>query len=313
MPSHYSVRPVKDCQEWDIFLNAVYKPHLMQSYAYGEAKRIAQNWHINRLVFECGNTPVAICQVLEKRVAGMRVASRINRGPLFIDEMPSYEVKENIYQLLRNQWKYLMGGILLFAPALEPSDENNYMLHQLGFIERKKVGWCSSLIDLAQDESEIRRNLSSTWRNRLKSALNSGMALHTDTSTENVEWMLNKHRENMCAKDFKGPSIALLSALQKIKPCDFTIMKAILNGEALGGMIVVRFGQSSEYYIGWFGAEGRKWNVGNYLYWNSILEMKKAGCRWFDLGGYDASDKYGHFKQSMRGREYRLMGEWISY
>lgn len=313
MPSHYSVRPVKDCQEWDIYLNTVCKPHLMQSYAYGEAKRVAQNWHINRLVFEYGSAPVAICQILEKRVAGLKVASRINRGPLFIDEIPSYEVKENIYQLLRNQWKYLIGGILLIAPALESSDENNYLLHQLGFVERNKVGWCSSLIDLTLDESEILRNLSPTWRNQLKSALNNGLTLYTSTSTGNVEWMLNKHHENMCAKNFNGPSIVLLSALHKIKPCDFTILKAMLNGEALGGVIVVRFGQSSECYIAWFGAEGRKWKAGNYLYWNSILEMKKAGCRWFDLGGYHTSDKFGHFKQKMRGREYKLIGEWMSY
>ena len=32
-------------------------------------------------------------------------------------------------------------------------------------------------------------------------------------------------------------------------------------------MVIYHFGDHAEYYVGWFGEQGRKVNVGNYLYW----------------------------------------------
>jgi hypothetical protein len=48
------------------------------------------------------------------------------------------------------------------------------------------------------------------------------------------------------------------------------------------------------------------------LIWNAIVEMKAAGFRALDLGGFTTSDKYGAYKRGMRGREYRLCGEWLA-
>ena len=306
----YRVRSVENHVEWEACFNAVCQPHLMQSWSYGQAKNVAANWHVKRYVFEKGTTPVAICQVLEKRIAGLRIASRINRGPLFLEPYPSYESKENIYNLLRQKWR-LLSGPLLIAPALPLSDENHTILRTAGFRKRKVSAWCSALINLAADEGTLRAKLSSTWRNRLKHSQRSGLELQSSNSKETIRWMLNMHALNMQSKSFDGPSTALVFALYEAKPADVVVLSAMLDNRPVAAMLIVRFGVTAEYYLGWFSLpEGRKANSGNFLYWHAALEMQKAGHHWLDVGGYYSNDKFGHFKQGMGGTEYKLMGEW---
>ncbi|MGI4847615.1 MAG: hypothetical protein ACRYGK_05695 [Janthinobacterium lividum] len=59
-------------------------------------------------------------------------------------------------------------------------------------------------------------------------------------------------------------------------------------------------------------AAGRESHTGNYLFWQAILEMKKAGCRWLDVGGLFPGHGYNQFKRGMGGTEYQLSGEWVS-
>ena len=309
--TQYHVRPARDQSEWETCFTAVPQPHLMQAWAYGQAKHAAANWQVSRYVFERAGAPVAICQVLEKRLAGLRVVSRINRGPLFLEREPSHEVREQVYQALRREWRLFSGGPLLIAPALTLSDENQAILHQAGFNKRTPPAWCSALINLGMDEPTMLARLSSTWRNRLRQSQRAGLVLRSSNSSEAVGWMMRMHAQNMQAKQFKGPSTALVTALHQAKPEDVIVLSAILEGEPVGAMLIARFGVSAEYYIGWFPAPaGRKVNSGNFLYWHAALEMKKAGHRWLDLGGYYSSDKFGHFKQGMNGTEYKLIGEW---
>ncbi|HVL76009.1 MAG TPA: GNAT family N-acetyltransferase [Noviherbaspirillum sp.] len=307
----YRMRPVTSAVEWGEYFHALPQAHLMQSYPYGEAKRAAERLHVERYVFEQGRTPVAICQVLERRLAGVRVGARINRGPVFLDSAPSYGVREGVMKLVRMNWRTGRGGPLLIAPALPDSEENRTLLRSLGFRCRRERGWCSSLIDLGLSEEEIRKRLSSSWRNHLKGAMKSGLELRVSQSDGSYQWMVERHQENMRAKGFAGPKPDLLLALHAADPNEVQVLQALHQDRPVAGMILARFGHTVEHYVGWFGPEGRKLQSGNYLYWQAICESKKAGYRWFDVGGYDTNDKFGHFKMNMRGHEYRLAGEWL--
>lgn len=310
----YQLRVVKEASEWEAYFNAIPYPHLMQSWAYGEAKRKAARWQTRRLVFEREKTPVAICQVLEVRALGLRIASRINRGPMFLDQDPSYEDRENVYRLLRAQSRVTSGGPMLIAPALPATAENETILDGLGFKRRKNNGWCSSLIDLHQDEATLKARLARNWRNQLRKSQNAGIALEALSNADFTEWMLKMHTRNMTEKGFVGPKIELIKALYEARPEDFVVLKASLNNEPIAALAVVGFGASSECYVGWFGGGlGRQVSVGNFVYWEAIMAMKKAGRRWLDLGGYYSSDKFGHFKQGMGGNEYKLVGEYLAY
>ena len=92
------------------------------------------------------------------------------------------------------------------------------------------------------------------------------------------------------------------------------VIQALLDGQAVAGILIVRHGTSCTYQIGWNSLAGRRLYTNNLLLWNAILEMKKLGCLGFDVGGIDEENTPGitKFKRGLRGEEYTLVGEWLS-
>ena len=304
----YRIRQTTDASEWNELFARVPLPHLYQSWAFGEAKR-NDGFHPRRLIIERAAAPAALCQVLEKRVLGVRLVSRINRGPLLLsDELDV----GGIYHTLRQRWCYFVRGPLLLAPALTDTPEHRTVLRATGFRERRGVGWPSAYLDLNLTPSDLRKNLTSRWRNHLSVSERRGLTMRVSSAPDDVAWLIERHVDNMRQKDFVGPTPKLLHALQRAAREDVLVCQAMLDGAAIGGALIVRFGQAAEYYIGWYSEEGRKNNAGNYLVWQAVLEMQRRGCRLFDLGGVFASGR-GVFKQGLRGIEYRLAGEWITF
>ena len=319
-----SMTPVTDAAEWAALFSRVDHPHMTQSWAYGEAKQAAAGWRTRRvafdaggwqtrrLVFERGGVPVAICQLLDKSLAGIRWASRLNRGPLFLDADPGNDLVRDVYGALRSRGKHRR-GVLVLAPALAADPENYRLLTELGFRDRHLPGWLSSRVDLRLDEEQLRKSLAPTWRNRLRVAERSGLELRISQAPEDVEWIIDRHVENMKEKDFVGPGPALVRALYHAAPDDdFLVFQARLAEEAVGGMMVYRFGRAAEYYVGWMGPRGRAVNVGNFLYWQVALELQRRGCQRFDVGGQRIGGTE-QFKRGMRGDRYELLNEWLAY
>lgn len=316
MADHCELCRVTSATRWGALFSQVGDPHLVQSWAYGEAKQAVDGWRPRRFVFEREGRPVAICQVLDKSVAGLAVATRLNRGPLFIEADPGDDVVRDVYRALRRHWRHLR-GVLALAPALESCDENYRLVREVGFRERHRHGWCSARLDLRLDGEQLRRNLTAHWRNRLRVAeRDPDLDLRVSQTDEDVEWIIDRHAENMTEKSFVGPAPAFVRALRRAAPDDFLVFRAHREGESIGGVAVCRFGNAAECYVGWFGREGRKVNVGNFLFWQIAVEMQRRGCRSLDLGGYLRSDKdahFGHFKAGMRGSDYELLNEWLAF
>jgi hypothetical protein len=324
MPSRCSVSRVEDRSRWDAFFSQVARPDMMQSWTYGEARLIAGahskardrvidtgGWHPRRLIIERSGVPVALCQRLDKTVAGLPVVSRLHRGPLFLGDEFDPAVVRDVYAMLRRQW-HLRGRMLVLAPALPASHDNYGLLKGLGFRDRGLPGFSSSRVDLLQDEDRLLMNLRPTWRNRLRSSLRSGLELEVSQKGEVVEWMIGRHEENMAAKGFVGPSRTLLRALHQVAPDDLVVYRALLDGRPVGGMLVFGYGTAAMYYVGWMGHAGRAVNVGNFLYWRIVLDLKSRGYRWFDLGG-ERVNATAQFKRGMRGETYEYLNEWLSF
>jgi hypothetical protein len=315
-----SVSVVTEAAEWEALFSRVEQPHMTQSWAYGEARQTlcmadtgrridAGGWHVRRLVFERGGEPVAICQLFDKTLGSVWCASRLNRGPLFLGTNPEAQAIRDVYCALRAHYGHLR-RVLVLEPALPAAPENSEMLADLGFRSRCTPGACSDRVDLRPDEEQIRKNLTSAWRNRLRAAERSGLQIGVSQSTDDLEWMIARHVENMKEKAFSWPPPALIRALYRAAPDDLVIFQARLAEAAVGGLVAYQFGHVAEYYIAWMGREGRKVNVGNFLYWQAALEMRRRGCQWLDLGG-KREGATEPFKRGMRGVEYRLLNEWL--
>ena len=322
----FTVRAATGAAEWGELFAGVDRPHMTQAWAYNEAKRavggesrVSTHLSVRRLVFERAGSPVAVCHALEKTVAGVCLASRINRGPLLLGTRPEDDVAAGVYNALRRRWRHLRHGVLYVGPALEAGAAGDRMLRAAGFRPRRLAGWTSAVLDLRLDEDQLRANLAPTWRNRLKQAARSELTFGASDTQESLAWILSRHVENMTAKEFRGPAATFVRALCDASPGDWFVGQVWLPGESepVAGMLVCQFGNTAEYFVGWFGQDGRKVGAGNFLYWNVVLEAQRRGRLRFDLGGYDlttpSESGLRRFKQGMRGAEYTLMNEQLAF
>jgi len=299
---------VSGAPEWDRLVAQASFPHLPQSFAYGEGKR-AKGWTVRRAVFSRNNRIEAFATVMERRLAGLRLLTRVNRGPVFLEARPQAESIVAVYRTLRRHWR----GPLLIAPALELSADNGALLRAAGFRLRHGEGWLSGRIDLRRTEQDLWAGLSSSFRNRVRNSVKAGALLRLASDTDTYEWMLARHAENMRDKGFTAADATLLRALREAAPQNVSVFQLLHAGAAVAGMSVVRFGDSAEYHIGWFGPEGRRLNAGNFLMWEIIKELRRQGVTQFDVGGMRPGDGYTQFKRTMRPVEFRLAGEWMSF
>ncbi|HEY4202424.1 MAG TPA: GNAT family N-acetyltransferase [Devosiaceae bacterium] len=309
-PSHAAIAVgfVTDAAIWADLIGRAPFPHLPQSFAYGEGKR-AKGWTVRRAVFREDDRVIAFATVLERRIAGIRIVTRINRGPIFLDATPSPERIIAVYKALRRRWR----GPLLIGPALEAGEASSAQLRAAGFRLRQEQGWLSGRIDLRPDEQKLWAGLASTFRNRVRNSEKAGATLRIGSDAETYEWMLARHADNMRDKHFSAVDATLLRAMRAAAPQDVLIFQLVHDGEPVAGMSVVRFGSKAEYHIGWFGPEGRKLNAGNFLMWEILKELRRRGTTDFDVGGMRPGDGYTRFKRTMHPAEFQLAGEWMSF
>ncbi|WP_316356368.1 GNAT family N-acetyltransferase [Devosia sp.] len=302
-----TIVPVLDRATWDVLLARAAFPHLPQAYGYGEGKR-ATGWSVERVALQRGGRSLAIATALVRRLFGIRILVRINRGPILLEPLSAQDVTA-LYAALRRHWR----GPLLIAPALPHGADSTQILAKAGFRLRHDKGWMSGRIDLDREPEQIWSGLASTFRNRVRQAEKASPSVRIAIDDATYEWLLDRHVENMRDKGFSAAEPVLLRALRAARPQDVLVFQMIHDGQAVAGMSVVLFGDCAEYHVGWFGPEGRRFNAGNFLMWEVIKDLQRRGVRQFDVGGLKPGDGYTQFKRTMRPVEFRLAGEWMSF
>lgn len=310
------VRAVETRDEWDALFEIGSLVHMPQAWSYGEAKRDTDGLHLLRWIIERDDggsvSPVALCQVMQKRAGGWPVISRINRGPVFLVPDPDASMVEAVLRAIRRHRTILSRGVLLLAPALESTDSNREALRRAGFRPRRDNGWMSSWLDLRLDQDVLHKRLSSRWRNHLKKAKTLGAQHGIAMSTRPMAWLAQEHERFQHEKGFRGPSGAFLNALHRHDPGKVLVFTAELNGNPLAALGLFRVGNVAEYYVGWNSHEGRQLQAHTLLLWHAVSELRQAGVSLLDLGGYSGGNAgFNEFKRGMRGQDYSLAGEWV--
>jgi len=300
---------VENAETWSDLVARAPFPHLPQTFAYGEGKR-AKGWTVRRAVFRENGRIIAFATVLERRIAGIRIVTRINRGPIFLEANPAAEQIINVYSALRRRWR----GPLLIAPALAFGPESSAQLRAASFRVRRDSGWLSGRVDLRSGEEALWAHVASNFRNHVRNSEKAGAELRIGDDAETFEWMLARHVDNMHDKHFNAVDVTLLRAMRAAAPENLTVFQLVHDGRPVAGLSVARFADTAEAHIAWFGPEGRRLNAGNFLMWSAMREMQRRGAATFDVGGLlHTDDGFTRFKRTMRPVEFELAGEWMSF
>jgi dTDP-4-amino-4,6-dideoxygalactose transaminase len=303
-------------QEWERVFYSINKSNLLQSWDYGEAKSKTQGWSVLRSIIYNKVKPIGVVQVLIKKYPVFGRIARINRGPLFVDKV-TYKTELHIYKLLGKELSKHNIRILFIAPEINFSDHARIGLKLLGYSKIKKQSWRSSWLDLSLSNEVLRQKLNGKWRNQLKSSEKANLEFKVSGLKDDLVWLTNKYLVFQKQKKFEGIPISILNFFRdksNRKDQVYTTF-AQKDGIPIAGLIIIKHGIACTYVVGWNDKIGRSFYATNFLLWKSIIEMKKIGCKWFDLGGLNEDLYYDitRFKNGLGGCKYKLIGEYIKY
>ena len=302
-------------EEWHAFLASSENSNLLQSWTYGNAKSDIEGWILKRLVFKQDSKILAIVNLLEKRIFGIKFL-RVNRGPLFSNEVNNSQ-KEIILKMLLNLGDFKKMSILFFAPELSLNGKNlSYLIsNNLKFYNIKT--WSSSRINLSFEMDQLKSNFNSTWRYNLSNSNKYSLSIECGTNSKLVDWVIDKYSLNMKEKKFSGITIPLFESIHKNmnKDCALLFFRVIENDTPVSGSCFAFHGNSATYLIGWTGERGRELSANHFQLWNVIKELKKRNIKWLDLGGIDKEESPGisEFKLGMKGDYYSLVGDGVKW
>jgi hypothetical protein len=299
--------------QWQAWLAQSGQSNLLQSWAYGAAKSSTSSWRVTRCVIYCDNEPIALVQVLQRRIVGLLNVSRINRGPLYLRALLPDEQRA-VWEELGRLGSLRHGRVLTMAPEAVVTGSSLVLFADQGFRQFSPVAWESAWIDLGLELGALRKQLDGKWRNMLSSSERAALQLDIGSDDQLFDWMIARYQENMQDRKFRGPPIGLLRSLRhhlenESQPI---VLRALAGGEPVAGICLIPHGAAVTYLLGWNGPTGRKLKANQYLLWQAIAHLKQRGLRWFDLGGFDEQRNPGvaAFKLGLNGERYESVGEF---
>jgi lipid II:glycine glycyltransferase (peptidoglycan interpeptide bridge formation enzyme) len=310
-----------DSSQWNKLVEQCGRVNLLQTWEYGEAKRVVEGWEPVRYIVFDDNKPVGLVQILNKSLPLLGGIARINRGPLFLcnaigDGVFSGIIKDTLrvvfQEIVKNKKNYLV-----IAPEIEESEANIRILEHLGFRSAGGISWSSSVLDLLLSEEALFKNLHGKWRNLLRKSEKMGLELEQTYTDEAMTFLMEKYNAVQREKRFAGVPKSILMELKSQTKSDsqVRIFFARKDQVRIAGILVVAYGDSCTYLVGWNTPDGRQLQANYFLLWRAIISFKESGCRWFDLGGLnkDRTPTIAHFKSGLGGRGYTLVGEWQAH
>ena len=315
MNNEFSVKEITYYDEWIKLWEHVSFANLMQSWEYGEAKRI-QKWKpIRFVILDQNNKPQAMFQVLFKGLPLIGGVVRLNRGPVyfedFIDEPLEHKIISKIFKTIKILAKQRRWWYISFSPELTYSNYNKLSLESIGIKQiTKHITYGSIRLSLNSPVDVIFMGLKSKWRNLLRKAQKLEVEVLEVFNRQDTDEIIDIYIKFQEENNFKGiPKKLLVSMLgNQSESTKYKVYKTLFENKISGFVFIAYHGDTATYLIGWSSYEGRKQNVNYILLWNAICQAKEFGLKWFDMGGVNKNTPNGirHFKEGIQGYEYTL-------
>ena len=283
---------------WDETL-ATLGGHPLQSTLWGRARRHIDGILEHRLALYRDGLPILLAriEIRELPFHGGTVAW-IPKGPTGIwNRQTSTSLNEQLYN---------MGFQLVITDRYQEMED--VPLSQMSILPR--TIW----IDPTIGEEALWKNLNSQWRRHVRKSQKYGVTIFESKETLDVNQFAS-----MCESlsKRKGFQLAGSSALIKEilgtpseKDVESRLFVARYERDIVGGLAVIRCGESLHYFWGATDGKHSRQQVGKALQWRAIKWASEHAIIRYDLEGVDMENNpsVSRFKYKMGGREISLSG-----
>lgn len=299
-------------EKYNSIFSKIKLSNIPQIWDYGTVKKNTEKSGLLRGIIKAGNDDAGVVQILIKKKCGIPVAARLNRGPLLLE---SYDNSYNQIVVLQIVRKKIPRPIpLLCAPNMESMPENIALLTDYNWKQWNPYGYETGVIDLSKTIDEIRKDFDSKWRNQLKASEKMNLDIHE--GFERFDEIVDIYEDSQKEKGYRGIPRDVLYALSNLQKSPLNVFYLTNDaGEIIAFDIFYSTVNFGLYFVGWNDDEGRRMYVNNLLLFHAICFFKDKGTHWFDLGGIDYinTEENARFKDGMRPKHIRLVGEFIKF
>lgn len=299
---------VKD-DEYDDIFPGLQVNNIPQERIYGDAKSYTEGWRTKRYKVTAMGEVCGLIQILEKRIMGIPVAVRVNRGPILKEDSPIM----SCMAMERIRKRYLHPLPIIWAPYIQMKADNVHLVSSFGWKYIDEFGYPSAIVELDKSEDELHKNLKAFWRKNLNHAKKQLTIKYNEYDANEI---ISLYGEFLKMKKIPGIPEHILRYLFSLEQPPLEVLTAHNEeGSMIAYKVLYKHGNTGTSFIAWNTDEGRDKQARTLLIWSSMLRLKELGYKFFDLGGVDDinTEDVAKYKRGAGGQDYRLLGEFIRF
>ena len=282
-------RIITDCQQWNDFVAASECCNITQSYEWGEltpdlggeALRIG-------VVDDQGNLCAAMLTLISPIPILRRTYFYAPRGP--VTDEPDSPAMTVLLNFVKAEARKRGAFMLKIEPSVEDGNTRWLTaLHKRGFrptpySSHFRHEW---VLDLRPDEKTLLAGMKEKWRYNIRLAGRKGVSVRRGEGQADIDAFYRLY-ETTSTRDefFIHDKTHYENVMRLYSPGDRgALFLAEYEGEAIAGIIVLRFGRWSWYMYGASSNEHRNLMPNHLLQWNAMQWARSHGCWYYNFRG----------------------------
>ncbi len=329
---------VTERAQWNALLRALPCAHVLQTWEWGEFKRVETGWQPERFIYrDAAGEVCAAASVLTRRVGPLRVMY-VPKGPAldYSDAETRDAVLNHLEQLARERgavWLKIDPDAVRGTGIPDGSDPDrpphDDPTGQALVAALEGRGWRFSasqvqfrntlVLDLRQSEEALLAGMSQSTRRKIRLADKRGVHVRLADRPDDLRTLYDLYRITGARQGFL------------IRPLDYyreawarfmdaglaTAFLAEWEGQALAGLVLFHFGPKAWYFYGMSSNAERQRMPTYALQWAAIRWAKAHGYGTYDFWGapdtfHESNPMWGvyRFKDGFGGHVVRHIGAW---
>ncbi len=324
MASLPAITPITDARAWDALLLALPRPHILQSWAWGELKA-QTGWIARRWIWQAAATgPRAATAMLVRRLAGrLPVAvAYVPKGPLL--DWADATLAEDVLRHIEAEARRAGAIFVKIDPDVRADSEVGRqacaLLRRRGWRpSAEQIQYRNTLIsDLTADEAALLSNMKPKWRYNIRLAERRGVAVRPGTAAD-LPIFYTMYAETGGRDGFLVRPFGYYRAIwERFLQDDLGhLLLAEVTGKPVAGLFLFRFGPTAWYFYGASTDQHRELMPNHALQWAALRWARAVGCTRYDWwGAPDVLDEHDpmwgvyRFKQGFGGEFTPWIGAW---
>ncbi|GAB4561956.1 MAG: peptidoglycan bridge formation glycyltransferase FemA/FemB family protein [Anaerolineae bacterium] len=317
-----TVEHVTDRETWDRLLLTWPRPHVLQSWLWGQCKA-QTGWRAHRLLIREGDRVLGAAAMLVRGLfhTPARIAY-IPKGPTLDWEDDQAVVA--VLKAIEREARRTRAWFVKIDPDVRLDSPTGQRVVQA----LRELGWRPSaeqiqfrntvLIDLEPEEDALLAAMKPKWRYNIRLAGRRGVQIRAgsldDLATFYELYEETSRRDQFLIRPFEYYEVIWRSFLERGLG---HLLLAEAGERPIAGLFLFRFGPTAWYFYGASSSAHRNLMPNHLLQWEAMRWARSQGCHLYDLWGApdqpDESDPmWGvyRFKEGFGGQFTRWIGAW---